>query len=386
MDRNNEQLTIIHSSTFTIFFAMSVVIPVLGPYLASLGFSDTEIGVIAMLTPLTSMLLRPFTGVVADCWSRKYLVVVGLSATALSGLLYVSPRYIVPLGRVFQGIGVAFYVPGSIALTSYLAKKTGKLGMHMGIRSLLNGLGFTIGPLASAYLTVDYGFHAPFIALGLTPLPFIYLALKLEEGIEYRRKPALKLAEILERWFSMGRKPFILWTTVAVTVMATGYSSLQTFLSLYYQEAYGRGVQLAGTFFTIAGLSSIPTRAGSGILSERIGASRAIELAFTLILVGSMTVLSRGFISYIISPVFIGLGLGTLVPSMLVGVSQVTDNREYGSAFSFSTISWDIGGLIGPLLGGVLSSFSGYRLAILIYPVLNVVALGAFTLYFLRRK
>jgi MFS family permease len=365
---------------------MSIVIPVLGPYLASLGFSDAMIGVIAMLMPLTSMLLRPFTGVVADCWSRRYLIILGLSATALSGFLYISPKYTVPLGRVFQGIGVAFYVPGSIALTSYLAKKTGKLGLHMGIRSLLNGLGFTVGPFASAYLTIHYGFRAPFIALGLTPLPFIYLTLKLEEGIDKRRRPSLDLKGILKRWFSIGSKPFILWTTVAITLMATGYSSLQTFLSLYYDEIYGKGVELAGAFFTIAGLSSIPTRAVSGVLSEKIGASRAIELSFALILLGSTTVLSRGFLSYVVSPIFVGLGLGMLIPSMLVGVSQVTDNREYGSAFSFSTISWDVGGLVGPLVGGVLSSLSGYRLAILMYPALNVVALGAFTLYFMQRK
>jgi len=386
LDRENEQLAIVHSATFTIFFAMSIVIPVLGPYLASLGFSDTEIGIVAMLMPLTSVLLRPFTGVIADCWSRKYLVVLGLLSTTLSGFFYISPKYIVPLGRVFQGIGVAFYVPGSIALTSYLAKKTGKLGLHMGIRSLLNGLGFTVGPLASAYLTINHGFHAPFIALGLTPIPFIFLTMKLEEGIEERQRPALSLTRILKRWFKIGSKPFILWTTIAITIMATGYSSLQTFLSLYYEDVYGKGVQLAGTFFTIAGLSSIPTRAGSGVLSEKIGATRAIELAFTLILIGSSIVLSRGFLSYAVSPIFVGLGLGMLIPSMLVGVSQVTDNREYGSAFSFSTISWDIGGLVGPLIGGVLSSLSGYRLAILIYPLLNLVALGAFTIYFLRKE
>ena len=386
MDRNNEQLAIIHSATFTIFFAMSIVLPVLGPYLASLGFSDTEIGVVAMLMPLTSMLLRPLTGIVADTWSRKYLVVLGLLATVFSGLLYISPKYIVPFGRVFQGIGVAFYVPGSIALTSYLAKKTGRLGFHMGIRSLLNGLGFTLGPLASAYLTVNYGFHAPFIALGLTPLPFAYLAIKLEEGIEQRRRPTMSLKLIMKRWFAIGSKPFIFWTTLATTIMATGYSSLQTFLSLYYDEVYGRGIQLAGTFFTILGLSSIPTRAAGGILSEKRGPYKIVESALILILVGSTTILVKGFISFIISPIFIGLGLGLLIPSMLVGVSQVTDNKEYGSAFSFSTISWDVGGLIGPLVGGVLSSFFGYRLAILLYPLLNLVALGAFTVYFLRKK
>ncbi|MEB3772062.1 MAG: MFS transporter, partial [Desulfurococcales archaeon] len=146
MDRSLRDLAIIHTATFTIFFAMSVVIPVLGPYLASMGFSDTEIGLIAMLMPLVSMLLRPITGVLADYWSRKLLVILGLAFTSISGILYIGPRYIAPLGRILQGMGVAFYVPGSIALTSYLAKKTGKLGVHMSTRSLLNGLGFTVGP------------------------------------------------------------------------------------------------------------------------------------------------------------------------------------------------------------------------------------------------
>ncbi|MCE4607214.1 MAG: MFS transporter [Desulfurococcales archaeon] len=382
MHKTSKQLAIIHSATFTIFFAMSIVVPILGPYLSSLGFSDTEIGIIAMFMPLTSIVLRPLAGFLADTWSRKYLVVLGLLATTLSGLFYIGSNLIVSFGRVFQGIGLALFVPGSTALTSYLAKKTVRLGFHMGIRSLLNGLGFTLGPLASAYLTVNYGFHAPFIALAIVPLPFVYLSIHIDE-LTHRVLPEIDYVKILKWWLSVGRKPFILWTTISMTLMTVGYTSIQTFLSLYYQATYGKGVVLAGTFFTILGLSSIPTRAAGGILSEKRGPYKIVESALILILVGSTTILVKGFISFIISPIFIGLGLGLLIPSMLVGVSQVTDNKEYGSAFSFSTTYWDTGGLIGPLLGGILSSLSGYWLAILLYPLLNSMAVAAFTIYYI---
>jgi DHA1 family multidrug resistance protein-like MFS transporter len=386
LNKNLRDLAVIHSATFTIFFAMSIVIPVLGPYLASMKFSDTEIGIIAMLMPLTSMLLRPITGVLADYWSRRHLVILGLILTSISGILYIGPRYIVPLGRILQGMGVAFYVPGSIALTSYLAKKIGKLGVHMSTRSLLNGLGFTIGPLASAYLTVKYGYHSPFIALAVAPIPFIVLAWSLEESSARPPSTRWSYTAILKRWFGIGRKPFIFWVTIAITLMATGYSSLQTFLSLYYEEMYGKGVVLAGTFFTISGLSSIPTRGIGGILAEKMGADKIVLSSLTLILVGSLTVLLKGALSYIVSPVFIGLGLGLLVPSMLVGVSNVTDNTEYGSAFSFSTVSWDVGGLIGPLIGGLLSSAYSYRIAIMLYPLLSFMGLLSFLYYIIWKR
>jgi len=365
---------------------MNIVVPILGPYLSSLGFSDTEIGLIAMLMPLTSIILRPLAGFIADTWSRKYLLILGLLATALSGLLYIGPRFIVPLGRVFQGIGMALFVPGSTALTSYLAKKTGKLGLHMGARSLLNGLGFTVGPLASAYLTINHGFHAPFIALATVPLPFAYLSTRLDDGLTRKTSLKINYIEILKRWISIGKKPFILWTTLSMTLMTMGYTSIQTFLSLYYQVTYGKGVVLSGLFFTILGLSSIPTRAIGGILSETKGSYRMVEFALILILVGSTTILAKGVLSFIVSPIFIGLGLGLLIPSMLVGVSQVTDNEEYGAAFSFSTTYWDTGGLIGPLLGGILSTLSGYWLAILLYPLLNLFAVSAFTIYYMRTR
>lgn len=386
MDGSLRDLAIIHTATFTIFFAMSIVIPVLGPYLASMGFSDTEIGLIAMLMPLASMLLRPITGVLADYWSRRLLVILGLAFTSISGILYIGPRYIAPLGRILQGMGVAFYVPGSIALTSYLAKKTGKLGVHMSTRSLLNGLGFTVGPLASAYLTVKYGYHSPFIALAIAPLPFIFLAFSLEESSARQYTSKWSYTGILRRWFSIGRKPFILWVTVAITLMATGYSSLQTFLSLYYMEAYGKGVVLAGTFFTISGLSSIPTRGIGGVLAEKTGPEKVVLASLILILSGSLVVLLRGAVSYMVAPIFVGLGLGLLIPSMLVGVSSVTDNTEYGSAFSFSTVSWDVGGLVGPIVGGLLSSAYSYRAAIILYPILSFSALLSFMYYLLEKK
>ncbi len=365
---------------------MNIVVPILGPYLASLGFSDTEIGVIAMFMPLTSIILRPLAGFIADTWSRKYLLMTGLIATVLAGFFYVGPRLVVPFGRVFQGIGMALFVPGSTALTSYLAKRVRKLGLHMGARSLLNGLGFTVGPLTSAYLTVNYGYHAAFIALAIAPLPFVYLSTRLDDGITHRQRPEINYIKILKRWLVVGRKPFILWTTLSMTLMTVGYTSIQTFLSLYYQATYGRGVVLAGIFFTILGLSSIPTRAIGGILSEKKGAYKVVETALILILLGSTTILLKGILSFIFSPIFIGLGLGLLIPSMLVGVSQVTDNEEYGAAFSFSTTYWDTGGLIGPLLGGILSSLSGYWLAVLLYPLLNALAVGSFTIYYLFER
>ncbi|MEB3757495.1 MAG: MFS transporter [Desulfurococcales archaeon] len=168
--------------------------------------------------------------------------------------------------------------------------------------------------------------------------------------------------------------------------MATGYSSLQTFLSLYYTETYGRGIVLAGTFFTISGLSSIPTRGIGGVLAEKMGPDKIVISALTLILAGSLMVLLKGTLSYLIAPIFVGLGLGLLIPSMLVGVSSVTENTEYGSAFSFSTVSWDVGGLVGPIIGGLLSSAYSYRAAIILYPILSFLGLLSFIYYLLERR
>ncbi|MEB3772512.1 MAG: MFS transporter, partial [Desulfurococcales archaeon] len=90
--------------------------------------------------------------------------------------------------------------------------------------------------------------------------------------------------------------------------------------------------------------------------------------------------------SYLIAPIFVGLGLGLLIPSMLVGVSSVTENTEYGSAFSFSTVSWDVGGLVGPIIGGLLSSAYSYRAAIILYPILSFLGLLSFIYYLLERR
>ena len=70
-------------------------------------------GVIVGLFSVTSLIVRPFTGYIADNYNKKFLLIAGLLVTALGILGYVSTQNLMIL-TVFRVIhGVAFALPVS---------------------------------------------------------------------------------------------------------------------------------------------------------------------------------------------------------------------------------------------------------------------------------
>ena len=344
----------LHLATFLFFLAYGLTVPTLPLYLKDAGIGAAWIGWAVALMPLAGLTLRPFGGWAADGWSRKKPSLIGLALGALSGLLYLGPLPLVLAGRFVQGAAMALFAPSSLAITSDLVPEH-LVGRVMGTRNLILGIGVMTGTAVGGFVVDFYGFAAVWWLVLLVQLVWIPLfAWGVPETLDTPSRSTW--------WANFGavlRDRLILAPTLANTGFAAVFSILQTFYPLALTGA-GYRAAWVGAFLAFYGMVSVVFRLPAGYLSDRFEAGRVALAGFVSATAGLVLLwlfplppaaFAAGF--------FMGAGAGLYLPANIVAVTRAARPELRGSAFSLFTASWDLGGLLGPPLGGALAGALG---------------------------
>lgn len=340
-------VTLLHVVTFFYFLALGLTTPILPLYLDAQGIGPAWIGWAIALMPLAGIVLRPVTGWASDAWSRKWPMVIGLVIGALAGLAYLGPLSLILFGRVLQGISIALFAPSSLAITSDLVAPK-QLGSVMATRNLLVGIGVMIGSGIAGLLVEGLGFGGLFWTVVAVQLAFVPLLLLTPETLETPSHrswwggyvAALRILPILA-------------ASMSNLGLAAAVAVIQAYYPLILSEA-GYSAFLIGLFFGFYGLVSVVFRLPAGWLIERFSAERVALWGFLLATGGSL-LLWLGPLPPLafVAGALLGGGSGFYLPANLVAVSRAAPKALRGSAFSLYTVTWDIGGLVGPVAAGI---------------------------------
>ena len=342
-----------HISSFFFFFAFGLIIPVLPIHLTeAFGIDISWVGWVVALMPFAGILIRPWSGWLADAWSRKWLVFIGLALSTVAGILYFGNFPMLLVGRVFQGLGIAFFAPAAIAMTSDFAPPS-RLTEAMSTRSLLLGLGVMLGTAFGGLIGDTLGVKAVFLIITLSQAIFLPLILGVPETL---------LEPVRQAWWKGYARALKYKKLVAATVgnmgFAAVYAVLQAFYPLILDDA-GFSLKVIGVFFGTYSLFSVIFRIFASPLCKRYGAEYVSLGGFLIAIVGllglSITVLPP--YSFVCAAIM-GIGSGFFLPSNLVSVSESAPKEIRGSAFSLFTLSWDVGGVIGPVIGSLIVIFA----------------------------
>ncbi len=361
---------LLHVVTFFYFLVLGLTTPLLPLYLDELGIGPAWIGWAIALMPLAGIVLRPVTGWASDTWSRKWPMVIGLLIGTVAGLLYLGSLPLVLLGRALQGASIALFAPSSLAVTSDLAPDA-KLGSVMATRNLLVGIGVMIGSGLAGLLAESFGFDGLFWTVALAQLAFVPLLLLIPETLE---TPSHR------SWWGGYLAALRLLPIKAASLSNLGLAAAVAVIQAYYplilSEA-GYSALLIGLFFSAYGLVSVLFRLPAGRLIERFSAERVALWGFVVATSGGL-LLWLGPLPPLafLAGALLGGGSGFYLPANLVAVSRAAPKALRGSAFGLYTVTWDIGGLIGPVaagftvggfgLAGALPLAAGLMLAVII--------------------
>lgn len=343
-------------SYFLMNFAFYMLIPTLPVYLVDeLGVSTSEVGVVLSSYTIGLMCVRPFSGYLVDCFSRKplYLFTFIVFASLFAGYLFAVTLWAIMAVRFMQGgfMGMTSVSGNTITIDVIPSKRRGE---GMGFYGLAVNLGMSLAPLLAVPLYGKYGFHWMVAASLLVAFIGVFSVSR----IQYPRRKLMKRpAFSLDRFILLKALP----AAFSYLLIAIPYGMVLSFVVLYGKEI---GVENAGYFFLCMAAGVGTSRLVSGRLVDHgkihwVSICSLISLIFSFALFALVHQPAVFFASGLI----IGVGYGISVPAYQCLFVNVAPHNLRGTATSTFLTSLDLGVGTGTLLAGFIASHTNLSIS-----------------------
>lgn len=336
-------------SYFLMNFAFYMLMPTIPVYLVEeLKIDPSEVGMALSSYTLGLMLVRPFSGYLVDCFSRKplYFTAFFFFAAMFTGYLFATTVVTVMLVRFVQGgfMGLTSVAGNTIAIDVIPSSRRGE---GMGFYGLTINLAMSLSPLLAVGLYNRAGFH-PLVLTGLTIALVGVLSVSL---IKYPKRQKISRPP-----FSLDRFILLkaLWAGLSYMLCAIPYGMVVSFVVLYGKEI---AIANPGYFFIYMAIGVGSARLISGKLVDR-GKIHWVTTSSLLFLTLSFLVFSlfHTELVFFACALAIGIGFGISVPAFQMLFVNVAPHHMRGTATSTYLTSFDLGVGIGMLSAGFISS------------------------------
>ena len=367
-------------TNFTLSFAFYLLAPLLPLYLSQeFGAGKDTIGLVLSGYAITALLIRPFSGFLADSFPRKkvllvslflYFMCFGLYLLAGSLLMFAIVRTL--HGGPFGASTVANSTMAIDVLPS--SRRTEGIGFY----GISNNIATAIAPSIGLWVYQATGnfeilFWIAFVVAGIGFCADATVKVKERQLIKNKKALSWDRFFLLKGW-SIG---------VNIALFGLCYGVLSNFLAIYSQEEMGISGG-TGVFFLLLAIGLILARV-TGVKSLRAG--RLLPNALQGIIFSTfgyvLFVASPNEVGYYGAPLLIGWGNGHFWPAFQNMIINVARKDERGTANSTLLTSWDLGLGIGIVMGGFLAENISYSFA---FWSVAAVHLVGFAFFFRTRR
>ncbi|WP_051302701.1 MFS transporter [Salibacterium aidingense] len=362
-----QKLAILSISLITVM-AGAAISPALGEITGA--FPDAGQTLVKLVNTLHAIFIIPFTFIsswLTRRFSKKAILIPGLILYMIGGIGggLASNIWMLLCTRAVLGISVGLIMPISTSLVSDFYEGRERTSM-MGKVSASNQLGGMISMvLAGALAALSWRFT--FFVYALAVLVFVLVVLFLP-----RRTPAG--AE--QSGTTGGLDKRIIGLAAAMFSVFVLFYSIPTNMAIYLQENDIAGASLSGLIIAVMTLGGL---AGGLLLAKvkHLLQSFTVPVQVTLMGAGFSLI---GFTSHAIPiavGVFImGLGAGTLIPSIYNGVAAVSSGLQVMTAMAVVQSFMYLGQFMSPLVMDTVSTLVGHPTNRFIYSMSAVITLG----------
>lgn len=358
---------------FVTSFGAHIVAVNLPVYAEQVGIGVALIGVLIAAYDFAEIVAKPIFGALADRRGMKQTMLAGIALFVVASLLYlvVDPRFLIVV-RFLQGIGAAALSAVSLALVGSYYKE--RRGQAFGIYNAIKGAGYVLSPIIGSVIVWKSHFSVIFIATAAVGVLAFLLCLPLPE-------PEAKPEEVFDDdSFSLNGLRAVfrqadLWPWYVVIVVNMFFVGiLFGFLpvrihALHYQPL------ASGMFLAIAALSYLLVQPPAGILADKIGAGRTVQVGLALSGIGIILVPFVSGVLLVIVSILAGIGIGTVWTNTDTIMSELAAAGRLATTMGVAGSFKEFGDMIGPLLIGLLSQALGLTAGFVICGVLGLLAL-----------
>lgn len=331
----NKKFWVVWISTFLFFSAFySLIIP-LPIYLKSIGINDLQIGLILGALGITSLIVRPITGVLTDKYGRKKIIIIGIVIFIIGVIAttVTSSALLLFIARSFQAIGYVAYTTAATTLIGDFTKDDNS-GTSMAIYGAAANVAMTFIPLLINYLLKFVSFKTSFYYsillafLGGVVILFIPETLKRNSSKLFNYNQLRSLKSLVYPIFT------------AIT-FGIGFGAFFQFIPLLTDD---KGFGSTGSIFLVFGITIIITRVLFKTIISRINRKRIILSSMVVISIGLLLfAIAKVLILALIASTFISISCGLLHPLLLkIHLEQISSENK-GLASAAFYFGFDIG-------------------------------------------
>lgn len=347
--------------SLAIFFtdaSHSTVIPIFPGYARGVGASLSMLGSYGSVAAIAMLLLSLPLGRLSDRYGRRRMMVPGLILFVVVPLSYMaarSPYHLYPI-RIALGIGVGLIFGNGFLLMSEVAEE-GFRNVAQGLYMTSMGLGFTMGPLVGGFAAKFFGPSLSFkISSGFAVLGLLLLLMVKENRAKESGKTEARtgLRELVG-------DPRIIASGVANFVNSVMFNAVTLFFPVYGSDI-GLDTAEVGIGLTSRGLASTAVRLPVGSLTRRI---KALNLMAAGLLLSAATMFtisnSSGLVLVSVLMGVQGVAYGVYLTSGNVYVTEEAPSDHKATAMAVYSMFGNIGGIVGPVMLGVMAERTGAR-------------------------
>ena len=352
------------------YMAFGMTMPVLPMHIVDISGSTVAAGAITGMFAFCALVMRPFSGYVADRTNKRTLQTIGLLACALGSAGYaLAPGLVgITAARLVHSVGFVLQSTVTIAITLSMVPK-GREGEAVGYFSLTQVVSTAAAPLIGVAVANTFGCPVTFLA----DATCVALGAILSTRVPYKSiiAPSGKGLS-LANFISVKSVPLAI--VAALFAVCSGITS--GFIVLLCDS---RGIAGAALFFTVSAILMFFTRPKAGKIIDRKGIRPVLMPAFFF---EAAVVLLIAFAQNVAFIVVAGLlrafGQGMAQPSVQAEIMRQEGKERSGVASSTFNLGLDLGQGVGALFAGWISGIYGYGAAFASCPFALAIGLVIF--------
>jgi MFS family permease len=362
----------------------------LTPLLHGQGKDPATIGLLVAVSSVVALLVRIPGGLLYRPGRVRPMMAGALAVAALATLAH--PLVASALGfagvRLVYGIGYSVSTTVNMAVFVDSISEEGERRRASGMYASAMASGYTFGGFAGGFLGQALGFTGAYVVIAALWLAALLPVLaRRQAAVEDKPRPASAAAPAQ----AFGRvllDPLILSMILAGFIINMQQSLFVTFTPLVLL-AIGLGVSEVGVMRGVFSLTNAITRPAAGYVLDRVDHHRA--QLWGIVLNASalfLFFLPLGFGPYLVLAVAAGFGRAVAVVANTVALTQDVDPARVsrGVASGILNAALDLGNIVGPVLGGVITSVAGLDRLWIIAPPLYAGSYALLSSLLRRRR
>lgn len=343
------------------FFFLDFLVPFIAVELFQ--STGTEMGLLFSLRIIGYFISSSFVGWLSDVYNKKNMIIIGSTGRGLAYfIMYASiistnlPALMI--SNLLLGFMAGFFwIPFDALIAEKSIKE--KRSHAYGIRTSAQGKGTFIGAFVGFTLLISFEPNVPlmYIAIPIFGLSNLYASWRLFNEITDEKITSEK--NFAEKTNSSNgiSKPMVLGIIALLFVIfleATNSSIAKPYIIPYFIDNFTNDITLASAIYIPAGVVSIVLAPRMGNYLDRMNNYVAISIA-------SLLGASITYLLITTNSISIFAVLLTIDELIVMSVSLLLSNifsrisiKHRGKLIGFRTFFTNLGGIIGPLTGGVL--------------------------------